>query len=263
MCKYEGNFSVSKLSNDKKLKPNELLQFYRDYLIRARADASQDKLSLTIIINIKLTVFGLVLVLMQKGLGIFGVIFLPVIMFALDFYHRMRFEEILHRYEYIDEKIIPKIKELAGRNDFEFFEEQICSNFEDNVYQIREAKVRTMVTSISVLLSVLGFLIFINLISVFSEKTNDIVSEAWLLILFSIYFFLFLYDFNLKNFCYCKWKDLFIKNKFINTYRNHIMLASFGFSIIGILIFNHYSDDIMEFLDPILLDIESLPRAKY
>lgn len=171
---------------------SEKLAFYRDYLIRARTDAMQDKASLTTIMNIKLTVFGVVLVLMARDIGLIGVAFLPIIMFSLDLIHKSRFEEIFSRWRYISKYLAGEIKKLPGVGGFEFFEDEVYKN--KKVFQSREAWIRTIVTALSLLLSVAALLLLISLKTDASSFLRTSLCIGWLGLLFAVFIGLFFFQ---------------------------------------------------------------------
>jgi hypothetical protein len=90
------------------------LAFLRDYLVRTRFDVMQDKETLTKLFYAKIVLFGALSLMLVSRIGIFAVLFFPIVLFMIDFYHTKRFLEIFDRWNVLANHVIPQARKLPG-----------------------------------------------------------------------------------------------------------------------------------------------------
>ena len=170
------------MEDDSNCKDNSnKLVFYKDYLIRARADAMQDKATLTAIFYVKVVLLAAVLAFMKEPFGTIGLVFLPVLLCVLDYYHRMRFEEIFKRWEYLAKVLIDRIRPLLKDEKLTFLETEIFDDKE--IFKDREKKVKTAFAIIPVWAAPLAFVKTVDDLEIM-ESVSYISGGVWLITMF-------------------------------------------------------------------------------
>jgi hypothetical protein len=112
-------------SSEVTLSPADKLAFLRDYLVRTRFDVMQDKETLTKLFYAKIVLFGALSLMLVSKIGIFAVLFFPVVLFLIDFYHKKRFLEIFARWDVLANHVVPQLRKLPGfwsANEFQMVE---------------------------------------------------------------------------------------------------------------------------------------------
>jgi hypothetical protein len=74
----------------------------------------QDKETLTKLFYAKIALFGALSLILVSRIGIFAVLFFPIVLFLIDFYHKKRFREIFARWGVLAEHVVPQLRKLPG-----------------------------------------------------------------------------------------------------------------------------------------------------
>ena len=169
------------------------LTFYKDYLLRARQDAMQDKTVLTQITYLKVVVFAALFSLLRSPSSSIGLSILPLVLFSLDYLHRSRFNEIFDRWHYAADVIIPKIRALAG-HEGDFLEERVSGRERQQDYTRSEGAVRTVMTSLGVVgtAPILGA--YLAHAMSLNARQGAVISIIWCFLLLLVYVGLFVWQ---------------------------------------------------------------------
>lgn len=88
---------------------------------------------------------GAVLALSKGATGLWGIVVLPLAVIAIDMMQASRLLYILHRWVYLAEHIVPRIRQDLDMQNLRFFEEDVVQRNNRGLYRTLEGRVRTFI----------------------------------------------------------------------------------------------------------------------
>lgn len=120
------------------------LDFYKEYLIQTRREIDLEKTEGTRILHLKIILLGGLLAFIATTHGFWIAIPFPFLLFALDYMQTSRLQYILDRWQFLEEAVIPKLRQALGDPAARFFEEDVLARHRRRVYWALESLVRTL-----------------------------------------------------------------------------------------------------------------------
>lgn len=132
---------------------HDSLNLWKDVLLRTREEIDLEKTEGTRMLHLKLILIGALLVIVPGPAGPVVLLLLPLVMVAMDTMQASRLEYILHRWRYLTEAVVPRIRVHLAAPEARFFEEDVVERTKDCYYHRTECFVRTLLILPALLLS--------------------------------------------------------------------------------------------------------------
>jgi uncharacterized membrane protein YhaH (DUF805 family) len=192
------------------------LNFLRDYMIRSRYDAMQDKTALTQLFQAKLLILGGAIPVLGSKAGLLAAICLPFILISIDYLHKKRFLEIFARWDHSAEQCVKAARAIDGfwkPDEFEFLEERISRN--KKTLADEESAIRLLVVLITLFVSAPAFALAVHKFCGVPLSMGIGLMLTWVLFVFIIF-----------------WVGFISSEKFQSTYPNNSWSAPVGLALL-------------------------------
>ena len=205
-----------KVFKKKEISDEVKLNFIKDYILQTRKEIDTEKKEYIRILHLKIIVVGVILAFSKGNLGILIITSLPFIIIALDYLQQSRLNYILHRWNYMNDHLIPSLKSLMiikGKH-LTFFEENVIERNRKKYYVNLESFVRTILVVPSIIASSIAVMVSFSKYTSIATPFNYLLGISWLTIIVlisaksnKVYNLFYLLTFRRSKICIYNKKD--------------------------------------------------------
>jgi hypothetical protein len=166
---------------------NEIgINFWKDYLLQTRKEIDLEKTEGTRILHLKILLIGAVLVLVRGPVGLAALVFLPIVMLAMDRMQLSRLHYILQRWEYLAHVVVPRLRDALADESATFFEEAVVDRNRAGFYLPTEGLVRSLLFVPALAVAGISASLLVAMISGRAGAAAYLAGECWLAFLAAI-----------------------------------------------------------------------------